>query len=74
MLAIPPFQPDAQLVYKFSPLLMQHVPEATVDMWKTLSRGKDNFPPLKPAKLIPALVQYEMKKLQPGQVSHDARM
>ncbi|KAF6032157.1 VPS18 [Bugula neritina] len=63
---------DARLVYKFSPLLMQHVPSATVDLWQTLSPYHNpRRPPLDPKKLIPSLVQYDVRKLQSGQ-THDA--
>ncbi|XP_023930234.1 vacuolar protein sorting-associated protein 18 homolog [Lingula anatina] len=47
---------DTELVYKFSPLLMQHVPKETVDVWIHLGRQLD------PKKLIPALVQYDHEK------------
>ncbi|XP_067928521.1 vacuolar protein sorting-associated protein 18 homolog [Watersipora subatra] len=63
---------DVRLVYKFSPLLMQHKPAATVDLWKSLYSNQD---PSKarpdPKKLIPSLVQYGVTKLAPGQ-THEA--
>lgn len=45
-----------ELIYKFSPLLMQHIPSYTVNMWMELARELD------PKKLIPALVQYDYEK------------
>lgn len=49
-------QTDTELVYKFSPLLMQYIPRETVSLWISL-RGS-----LEPIKLIPALVQYDHNK------------
>lgn len=49
-------QTDTELVYKFSPLLMQYIPKETVSLWISL---RDN---LEPIKLIPALVQYDHNK------------
>lgn len=40
-----------KLFYKFSPLLMQHIPTATVDAW--IEKGKN----LQPKRLIPSLIQ-----------------
>lgn len=49
---------------------MQHVPSATVDLWQTLSPYHNpRRPPLDPKKLIPSLVQYDVRKLQSGQVT-----
>ena len=66
------FQAEPKLVYKFSPQLMQHVPSLTVDMWRTLSTHDSTRahtrPPLDPKRLIPSLVQYDVKPQQ-GQVS-----
>ena len=45
-----------ELFYKFSPVLMQNVPDATVDAW-VARRGA-----LDARKLIPALVQYDHLK------------
>ena len=42
---------SAKLFYKFSPLLMQHIPTVTVDAW--IEKGKN----LQPKKLIPSLIQ-----------------
>ncbi|XP_065901474.1 vacuolar protein sorting-associated protein 18 homolog [Dysidea avara] len=42
---------SAHLFYKFSPLLMQHIPTATVDAW--IEKGKS----LEPKRLIPSLIQ-----------------
>jgi len=42
---------SAHLFYKFSPLLMQHIPTATVDAW--IEKGKG----LEPKRLIPSLIQ-----------------
>ncbi|CAH1786190.1 unnamed protein product [Owenia fusiformis] len=49
-------QPDKELLYKFSPLLMQNIPELTVDAWINTGRNLD------PKRLIPALVQYDHLK------------
>ncbi|PVD33305.1 hypothetical protein C0Q70_04558 [Pomacea canaliculata] len=46
-------QPDIELYYKFSPVLMQHLPRETVDAWIRVGKQLD------PKKLIPALVQYD---------------
>jgi hypothetical protein len=46
----------SQMYYDFSPALMRHAPQATVDAW--MSRKKK----LEPVKLIPALVQYNLSK------------
>ena len=66
------FQAEPKLVYKFSPQLMQHVPSLTVDMWRILSTHDSTRahtrPPLDPKRLIPSLVQYDVKPQQ-GQVS-----
>mmetsp|Transcript_1320 Transcript_1320/g.3893 ORF Transcript_1320/g.3893 Transcript_1320/m.3893 type:complete len:989 (-) Transcript_1320:17-2983(-) len=45
------FEKVQQLVYKFSPELMEHAPEPTVNMWRAMPR-------LEPQRLIPALVRY----------------
>lgn len=47
---------------------MEHAPQATVDMWKAICATRGNRV-LDPKKLIPALVQYRVVKLRPGQVS-----
>ncbi|XP_071954720.1 vacuolar protein sorting-associated protein 18 homolog [Antedon mediterranea] len=44
---------DDQLFYKFSPVLMQHIPKALVDAWILMKKKLD------PKKLIPSLVQYD---------------
>ncbi|CAD5115789.1 DgyrCDS4731 [Dimorphilus gyrociliatus] len=44
---------DASLFYKFSPLLMQHLPKETVNAWISQKRALD------PSRLIPALVRYD---------------
>ena len=49
-------QSDVELIYKFSPLLMQYIPKETVALW--ISR-RDTLAPM---KLIPALVQYDHNK------------
>eukprot|EP00794_Sanderia_malayensis_P016888 gene16888-18594_t len=46
-------QTDNDLYYKFSPVLMQHIPRETVDSWKQRN--------LDPRKLIPALVTHEQQ-------------
>ncbi|XP_077526342.1 vacuolar protein sorting-associated protein 18 dor [Haemaphysalis longicornis] len=46
-------QNNPELVYQFSPTLMQSVPQRTVDMWIAQEKRLD------PARLIPALVQYD---------------
>ncbi|KAH9519313.1 Vacuolar protein sorting-associated protein 18 like protein [Bulinus truncatus] len=51
-------QIDMELYYKFSPLLMQHIPKETVEAW--IKQGKL----LDPKRLIPALVQYDYQKLK----------
>ena len=45
-------QTDRELYYKFSPVLMQHLPKKTVNAWIEQKRKLD------PRKLIPALVHY----------------
>lgn len=47
-----PCDQAAALFYRVSPVLMQHVPEATVRAWKLCARFLD------PIKLIPSLVRY----------------
>ncbi|XP_052823980.1 vacuolar protein sorting-associated protein 18 homolog [Octopus bimaculoides] len=49
-------QNQMELFYKFSPVLMQHIPVETVKSWKK-QRNK-----LDPKRLIPSLVQYDSKK------------
>ncbi|KAK3096988.1 hypothetical protein FSP39_005437 [Pinctada imbricata] len=49
-------QSDVELIYKFSPLLMQYIPKETVTLW--IKKKQD----LEPKKLIPALVQYDHNK------------
>ncbi|XP_033107072.1 vacuolar protein sorting-associated protein 18 homolog [Anneissia japonica] len=44
---------DDQLFYKFSPVLMQHIPKSLVDAWILMKKKLD------PKKLIPSLVQYD---------------
>nr|XP_006811890.1 PREDICTED: vacuolar protein sorting-associated protein 18 homolog [Saccoglossus kowalevskii] len=46
-------QTQMELYYKFSPILMQHIPRETVDAW--ISQGRR----LAPKRLIPALVHYD---------------
>ncbi|KAJ8007352.1 hypothetical protein DPEC_G00116630 [Dallia pectoralis] len=41
-----------KLLYKFSPVLMQHIPQKVVDVWIQMGNKLD------PKKLIPALVNY----------------
>uniref|UniRef100_A0A4W5PWK2 Vacuolar protein sorting-associated protein 18 homolog n=1 Tax=Hucho hucho TaxID=62062 RepID=A0A4W5PWK2_9TELE len=43
---------DVKLFYKFSPILMQHIPKKVVDAWIQMGSR------LEPKKLIPALVNY----------------
>uniref|UniRef100_A0A4W5K403 VPS18 core subunit of CORVET and HOPS complexes n=1 Tax=Hucho hucho TaxID=62062 RepID=A0A4W5K403_9TELE len=43
---------DEKLFYKFSPILMQHIPKQVVDAWIQMGSR------LEPKKLIPALVNY----------------
>ncbi|XP_076873703.1 vacuolar protein sorting-associated protein 18 homolog [Brachyhypopomus gauderio] len=43
---------DEKLFYKFSPVLMQHIPKKVVDAWIQMGNRLD------PKKLIPALVNY----------------
>lgn len=50
------FQNEPDLYYKFSPVLMQHIPEETVNAWIEQKERLD------PRKLIPALVYYEQKE------------
>ncbi|CAN7941898.1 unnamed protein product [Ixodes hexagonus] len=47
-------QNDVELVYQFSPTLMQCIPKKTVDMWMSWNARERR---LDPARLIPALVQ-----------------
>ena len=49
-------QSDVELIYKFSPLLMQYIPKDTVTLW--IKKKSE----LEPKKLIPALVQYDHNK------------
>jgi hypothetical protein len=46
-------QKDVELYYKFSPVLIQHVPQEMVAAWINMRKQLD------PTRLIPALVQYE---------------
>uniref|UniRef100_A0A1E1XC32 Vacuolar protein sorting-associated protein 18 homolog n=1 Tax=Amblyomma aureolatum TaxID=187763 RepID=A0A1E1XC32_9ACAR len=46
-------QNNPELVYQFSPTLVQSIPQKTVDMWIAQEKRLD------PARLIPALVQYD---------------
>ncbi|XP_062517021.1 vacuolar protein sorting-associated protein 18 homolog [Corticium candelabrum] len=46
-------QKDIELYYKFSPVLIQHVPREIVNAWISMRNHLD------PKRLIPALVQYE---------------
>ncbi|KAF0023281.1 hypothetical protein F2P81_023911 [Scophthalmus maximus] len=43
---------DEKLFYKFSPVLMQHIPKKVVDAWIQMGKRLD------PKKLIPALMNY----------------
>ncbi|CAH2327741.1 vacuolar sorting-associated 18 homolog [Pelobates cultripes] len=43
---------DEKLFYKFSPVLMQHIPQSVVDSWIAMGKKLD------PKNLIPALVNY----------------
>jgi hypothetical protein len=45
-------QSNQDLFYKYSSILLEHVPEETVDMWL-------RHPDLNPRDLLPALVKYE---------------
>eukprot|EP01137_Pigoraptor_chileana_P002429 Opistho-2@41258 len=45
-------QNDEELYYKFSPILMLHAPQETVNAWMSEAR-------LQPSRLIPALVRYD---------------
>ncbi|XP_046860460.1 vacuolar protein sorting-associated protein 18 homolog [Xenia sp. Carnegie-2017] len=49
-------QNEPELYYKFSPVLMQHIPEDTVNAWIDQNKRLD------PRKLIPALIYYEQKE------------
>ena len=49
-------QTDTHLYYKFSPVLMQHIPKQTVSAWIEQKRKLD------PRKLIPSLVHYQHGK------------
>lgn len=55
-LAVLEKQTDAELFYKFSPLLIQYIPVDTVSAW--IKQGRK----LGAKRLIPALVQYEHEK------------
>ena len=59
LLQVPPDQ-AAMLFYRVSPVLMQHVPEATVRAWKQCARFLD------PIKLIPSLVRYSDNRRRAG--------
>lgn len=47
---------DTDLYYKFSPVLMQHIPQQTVNAWIEQRKKK-----LDPRRLIPALVHYHQE-------------
>ncbi|XP_027053569.1 vacuolar protein sorting-associated protein 18 homolog [Pocillopora damicornis] len=49
-------QTDTELYYKFSPVLMQHIPRQTVNAWTEQKKKK-----LDPRRLIPALVHYHQQ-------------
>lgn len=53
-------QPDIELYYKFSPLLLQCLPTKTVDAWIRMGKQLD------PKRLIPALVQFDQKSKEQG--------
>ena len=53
-----PVEQAEELFYKLSPVLMQHVPLATVKAWKKCFKFLD------PAKLIPSLVRYSQRRGQ----------
>ncbi|XP_038059367.1 vacuolar protein sorting-associated protein 18 homolog [Patiria miniata] len=57
---------DTGLYYKFSPVLMQHIPNELVTAWIDLGKTLD------PKKLIPALVQYD-HSAQASQVNEAIR-
>lgn len=46
---------DPKLFYKFSPVLMQHIPKKVVDAWVQMGKQLD------PKKLIPALMNYSQR-------------
>lgn len=48
-------QTDTELYYKFSPVLMQHIPRQTVSAWIEQKKKLD------PRRLIPALVHYHQQ-------------
>ena len=54
---------DEELWYQFSPRLMEHAPHTLVSGWMVQPKGK-SF--LKPPRLIPALMKYDMKYNPPG--------
>ncbi|KAK2551808.1 Vacuolar protein sorting-associated protein 18-like protein [Acropora cervicornis] len=61
---------DTELYYKFSPVLMQHIPRPTVSAWIEQKKKLD------PRKLIPALVHYHQqgKSAQdPEEVCYDLK-
>jgi hypothetical protein len=60
---------DADLFYKHSPTLMQHVPVGTVDAWIEASRGGAHFDP---RKLMPALARYDISSNPPGNSANQA--
>ncbi|XP_076366787.1 vacuolar protein sorting-associated protein 18 dor isoform X3 [Tachypleus tridentatus] len=63
-------QSRSELFYQFSPVLMQSIPKKTVDAWISLGHK------LNPAKLIPALVQYDNSKdpkQEESMVSYDLK-
>lgn len=56
-------QSNEELYYKFSPVLMQHIPEPTVSAWICM-------PSLLAGRLIPALLRYEPRNNPPGNNTH----
>ncbi|KAJ5074432.1 vacuolar protein sorting-associated protein [Anaeramoeba ignava] len=54
------------LIYRYSPILMSHVPEETVNLWMSLND-------LDPKRLLPALMRYEHPKENPEKTNQAIR-
>ncbi|KAJ3416468.1 hypothetical protein HDV05_001626 [Chytridiales sp. JEL 0842] len=59
-------QSNVELYYRYASLLMEHIPDATVDVWM-------KQPDLNPRELLPALVKYEQSRTSSRSKSQSIR-
>jgi len=52
-------QSKEELYYKYSPILMYHIPQQTVNVWISSVNNREHSCSLDPRKLIPSLMRYE---------------